>query len=563
MRRLLMTVLIFNFSTAFAQPLCSEFFRLDTSTGYRPKPESFSPSSLKKNVDARELRRFKGDEGSLALLGKHPERNDPMSHATIADQLLYLTLGVSFNSIAGIKGSIDFFKGNDSKLLLKALRGDWGATQELYRLLTLLSRWINEAHPNSPAVDLTLKQDMLRYLNLVPGDQLSARWKAVAKSYYVHNSRQLDILAASPISTKSQVDDLIYKAREMYHGSEYKELLKPAGVGAYVVRKTSAEYYELLSSWVRQLHFTEEVTQRYLLDLRTILENPTVRNSKMAQAEKLRLHVSMLRYFNFHILNRRLPDHFSDKELKTTRFSELARIQFTIREFDAFYTRQEILLEQALVGIQTLNAQVDGLEQRLNWAKQETDGLPLELAVPWRDRFEKAIERATQLRSQELSPEEWLRHQAEFEVETFATEKLLQEWSRQKQRVDITYFSQLNFQWDLLVPFKAYKVTGLDYESVVFTSDVVDFFQKNLERGSYFLAAFSKGYVAHQNSSGLRKINAIHPEFRDIKLLKHGGKVRIVGRLVGRTIYFFMIYDQDRAYDMVEMQRAIQKFRVP
>ena len=565
LRLSLSILLFFHFSTANADPLCRDLFSIRTPTSARfiPASASFNPSILKKGVDAQDVRRFKGPEGSLDLLLKHSKKNEDMAHATIADEILFLTLGISFNDIAGVKGSIDFFRNHDKRLLLKAYRGDWQAAQSMYQLLTMLSRWVNEANPKAPAVDLTSRQDLLRFLNVRETENISSAWTRVQEDYYNYQGLVKDPATSGGRTTSEDPQDkLILTARGLYSRSETKLVMGPRGLGSYLRQKSTTEVYELLVAGVKQLHFPENIENQHIAELQFIAKNPLVNNSN-AEKAKIELRLSLVRYFNKHILEKRLPHNLTNKEIMTSTYPEFARIQILLRQFDAYYKRQEILLEQALVGIETLNLQIAAVEQRLGWARAETASLLPEPAAAWMERFNKSSANLARLYMQELSHQEWLAHKQAFDREHFAIDKLLQEWSRQKQRIDIEFFNQLDFQWELLLPQKAYKIKGLDYESVVFSAEVIEFFKRNPERGSYFLAALSKGYVAHQNSSGLRKINSIHPEFRDIKLLKHGGKVRIVGRLVGGTIHFFSIYDQDRPYVTPEMHRLVQRFQAP
>ena len=557
-------LLFFHFSTASANPLCRDLFSIRTPTSARfiPAPASFNPSILKKAVDAQDVRRFKGPEGSLDLLLKHSKKNEDMAHATIADEILFLTLGISFNDIAGVKGSIDFFRNQDKRLLLKAYRGDWQAAQNVYQLLTMLSRWVNEANPKAPAVDLTSRQDLLRFLNVRETETISSAWTRIQADYYNYQGLVKDPARRGGRTTSQDPQDqLILTARGLYSRSESKLVMGRQGLGTYIRQKSTTEIYELLVVGVKQLHFQEAIENQHIADLLFIAKNPLVNNSNADKA-KVELRISLVRYFNKYILEKRLPHNLTNKELMTSTYPEFARIQLLLRQFDAYYKRQEILLEQALVGIETLNLQIAAVEQRLGWAKAETESLSPESAAAWMARFNNSSKNLGKLYMQDLSHKEWLAHKQAFDREHFAIDRLLQEWSRQKQRIDIEFFNQLDFQWELLLPQKAYKIRGLDYDSVLFSAEVVEFFKRNPERGSYFLTALSKGYVAHQNSSGLRKINSLHPDFRDIKLLKHGGKVRIVGRLVGGTIHFFSIYDQDRPYVTPEMHRLIQRFQV-
>lgn len=558
-------LLFFHTLIASADPLCRDLFSISVSTPARfmPAPSSFNPAIFKKGVEAQDVRRFKGPEGSLELLAKHAKKNEDMAHATIADEILVLTLGISFNDIAGVKGAIDFFRNQDNRLLLKAFRGDWQAIQNMYQLLTMLSRWINEAHPQAPAVDLTSRRDLLRYLNVGESETIANAWTRVRDDYYnyMHSVKDPSLSEGRTTSQMMQ-DELILTARRLYSRSESKLVMGPHGLGAFLRQKSTTELFDLLVVGVKQLHFPETIENQHIADLMFITKNPLVNNSN-AERAKTELRISLVRYFNQYIFEKRLPHTLTTKEIMTSSYPEFARIQIMLRQFDAYYKRQEILLEQALVGIETLNSQIADVQQRLQWAKAETSSLAPEAAVAWLERFNRASENLGKLSMQDLSHEEWVAHKQEFDREHFTIDKLLQEWSRQKQRIDIEYFNQLDFQWELLLPQKAYKIKGLDYDSVVFSAEVIEFFKRNPERGSYFLAALSKGYVAHQNSSGLRKINSIHPDFRDIKLLKHGGKVRIVGRLVDHTIHFFFIYDDERPYNTPEMHRLVQRFHPP
>lgn len=137
------------------------------------------------------------------------------------------------------------------------------------------------------------------------------------------------------------------------------------------------------------------------------------------------------------------------------------------------------------------------------------------------------------------------------------TEKILETVTKES----IVHFEDLNFRWERLIPDKSYEVKGLDYNSVVFSKNVVERFQQQTLTGARFLAAFSKSYVGMKKSTGLRKLPALHIDFRDIKVIRTGNKIRIVGRLVGKTIYFYHIYEEDRPYDNKFMFHLIDNFK--
>ncbi len=131
---------------------------------------------------------------------------------------------------------------------------------------------------------------------------------------------------------------------------------------------------------------------------------------------------------------------------------------------------------------------------------------------------------------------------------------------KNKRNHDIVHFEELNYRWRRIIANKQYEVSGSDYSRVSFTKDVVSYFSKQQELGSRFLAALSKSYVSATKSSGLRSLPNIHRDFRDIKLIMKHGKYRIIGKLVGGTIYFFYVYHADRGYTITDMNKLIENF---
>ncbi len=138
-------------------------------------------------------------------------------------------------------------------------------------------------------------------------------------------------------------------------------------------------------------------------------------------------------------------------------------------------------------------------------------------------------------------------------------DEVTEEVLRKIRNENIEDFEDLNHRWRRLLPNKAYSLEGADYSSVSFSAEVLSFFEKDQLTGSRYLTALSKSYVALKNASGLRSIPKIHQDFRDIKVLQKG-KIRIIGRLVGKRIYFFRIYNQDRRYNHVDVRSWINAF---
>lgn len=143
---------------------------------------------------------------------------------------------------------------------------------------------------------------------------------------------------------------------------------------------------------------------------------------------------------------------------------------------------------------------------------------------------------------------------------------LREEALKTKELLEITAFEDLNSRWERLLPNHPYTIEGSDYSRVLFEPRVISHLRNKTQLGTRFLAALSKSYVGHENQNGLRRLNQIHPDFRDIKVVTHG-KIRVVGKLVGDTIHFFHIHEGDRKYNKAPTQRLIEHYhptdRVP
>lgn len=129
-----------------------------------------------------------------------------------------------------------------------------------------------------------------------------------------------------------------------------------------------------------------------------------------------------------------------------------------------------------------------------------------------------------------------------------------------KQKESILDFLGLNNRWQRLLPNKTYRIAGVDYKGVRFSPEVVDYFAHNPLLGSRYLAALGKSYVAVLGESGLRRLPSIHPDMRDIKIIRSHGKIRLVGRLINGTIHFFHVYASEKPYDNRRMEQVIEHY---
>lgn len=139
-------------------------------------------------------------------------------------------------------------------------------------------------------------------------------------------------------------------------------------------------------------------------------------------------------------------------------------------------------------------------------------------------------------------------------------DRLFEDTLAEVEPEDINSLVGLNYRWERLRANKAYRADGIDYDNIVFSPAVVNFFKNDPRLGSRFLAALKKSYVAIKKSSGLRRLPGIHKDFRDIKMIRGHGKIRIVGKLIERRIHFFYIHDSEEAYKDAQMKSLIERF---
>jgi len=141
-------------------------------------------------------------------------------------------------------------------------------------------------------------------------------------------------------------------------------------------------------------------------------------------------------------------------------------------------------------------------------------------------------------------------------------DQLIEATLRNNRNEAIEEFRELNNRWRRLIAGKSYKINGLDFDEVSFDKSVVDFFAKDMNLGSRFLVHLTLEYVAVRAQSGLRRFPSIHPQMRDIKIIKSHGKIRLVGKLIGRRIYFHYVYDSEKPYNNKDMKKKTEDYSV-
>ncbi len=309
--------------------------------------------------------------------------------------------------------------------------------------------------------------------------------------------------------------------------------------------------YEEVQALIIQLRLSAAQQEMYLNDL-LILKNGHPQNNEGARRQQHRMNALVLMraaeevygQLSF-IYNRRLESGFFDYHSyiqlrQLIEGAETARVIVEEKMSD-YVDRSDALNARIEEALETLGT----IARRHPDRQQEADALRETLnSLEVRD-FERNLDR----RSQEV-----------FKIE-MQIDRVREEIATQRRRESIEDFYDLNNRWQRLIPDKTYNLDGVDYSKVSFTADVISHFSANPLLGARYLAALTKSYVAIKKESGLRRFPSIHPEMRDIKIIRRHGKIRIVGRLVGDTIHFFYVYASEKPYTNRQMEKIVDQFR--
>ncbi|MEO0337167.1 MAG: hypothetical protein AAF202_12285 [Pseudomonadota bacterium] len=239
-------------------------------------------------------------------------------------------------------------------------------------------------------------------------------------------------------------------------------------------------------------------------------------------------------------------------------------IMFRLQAWERHRIYTEEIEEQQLEQAETLEMRIGMLETRIFLATFQKEGFDLE--GPMHEQMEPFLQ---QIKAIDVS--DWFERLGELDAYLtqieMATEVVIEQLAAQTDLENIYGFHELNYDWERLLPDKRYDLgisrdlvdprdiglLSLEFSHVSFSKDVVDEFKNNPELGRRYLIALHKGYVSHRRSSGVRKdFKGVPKSMRDIKVIRRGGKVRLVGKVVedeqGGTLYLFDVYKKDATY---------------
>jgi hypothetical protein len=392
-------------------------------------------------------------------------------------------------------------------------------------------------------IDLLNPAHLLEFFGVSKRVELGQALQEIAKKNLALNGRISSLLSEEGSSSDlgEQAWTLLRKHFNMERNTRFHRSYQ-----AFYENKFS---FETIRDLIEKLHLPTNVEAQYLKQLKDIIASESLESHGKKRASTLLMYKAYFEVFpesevTFGVF----------KPTQSLEYQQFLMMQSGINQRSRLIERTNIKLDHIIDQVERIEASVSGLNDKVkglaeeypNIANQMEDAikdLPIEDLIDLSEDQLKLLTR--NIRSAEKQVDELL----EAEVERLGIES-------------IKRFSALNYNWKRVRPDHPYRLVGTDYKSVVFHKDVVDFFKHQEDIGDRFLAALSKSYVPHVNASGLRALTKIHPEFRDIKLLRKGGKIRIYGRLVGDTIHFFGIHAKDEAYKNAQMAKTIESFRI-
>ncbi len=308
--------------------------------------------------------------------------------------------------------------------------------------------------------------------------------------------------------------------------------------------------YEEVQGLVIQLRLPAAQQEAYLNDL-LILKNALSNHGEGARRQQHRMNALLLMRAAEEVYGH-IPFIYTRK-LQSGFFDYHSYIQ--LRQLIEGAETARVIVEEKMSDYldrsDALNARIEeALETLGTIARRHPEREPETEA--WRETLNslevRDFERNLDRRSQEV-----------FRIE-MQIDRVREEIATQRRRDSIEDFYDLNNRWQRLIPAKTYNLEGVDYTKVAFTADVISHFSANPLLGARYLAALTKSYVAIKKESGLRRFPSIHPEMRDIKIIRRHGKIRIVGRLVGDTIHFFYVYASEKPYTNRQMEKIVDHF---
>ena len=500
------------------------------------------------SIDMQEVKFFSSDEGSLSLFTKSPHKSKTYGISPTINDLILKITGSKSGSFVALESVGSLM--NEEPSLIKDIRGgSWPAKKKLIRILKGLNIFINTVRPDPIPYNLLAIESWHRLLGT----------KDAAEIYALSNA---DSWIASPSATEEGVGvRTISVVGEAYKQMAYELIpvtqeLMTNRIG--VVNSIPYEHFDSrLVELLQHLHLPKAREEFYLEMFEYAKAESKFNTAGIKYAKRFEV------IFKVYFFSKAFFEVFPDKQPKDPLQIFLAPVYNsygkTASDFHHFYEITEQRLEENLNNALQLNSQIDALQADIQTAL--TAHSRLEEEMGFENRINEISSEAMSLRANDISTDMTT---AESSVTLsrlhFELNHIIEKILKTSANEAIRSFSELNFSWQRVLPDHSYEIEGRDFDKVVFSDDVVKFFEKDGSRaGDRFLAAIAKGYVGLRNESGIRVAPDIHKDFRYLKIMKAHGKVRLLGKVEGRTLYFFDVFNRDENFDQVKIRHQVEK----
>lgn len=542
-------ILLIGFCTpTWAQQNCLELFSMAAQSPSQtrvlsgPELDNIKLPILKdKEITIPQIRDFSGPNGSLSLLLKLHFRHEALGVMNFVQNMYFAAMGDAAYSIHHTRDLIAILSVQRPHAFKNAKKGDWPAKKILYSTMFALQTLMRIVY-NDPHLNLLTAEGLLKVYGVTNPNDLPAKVAEVEELRLsgLGNAKPTDPREEAYAKLVSEIDAT---ASAVATG--------PVGIASVLRLEV---YVSQVESLIQKLHLSKE-RSKYYLEL--VEESDSTFNFNRADVQTNRMNKQLER-LNIYIqaFVEKFPSEASTPVPKRMTSVWFLNAVKKTEQFQRIYDITELRLDENLAAAESLNEQLALLladvdaalvtETRLKLSDENLKNEIVQIQTDAKALLVKDL--TTEDLSMRFNELHWLQYHLSETVEKLVSNV---------EAGTIQEYSELNFKWSRVVEGKSYDIKGRDYDHVVFEKGVIAFFKHELALGDRALAALQKSYVGAHGQSGLRAVTEIHKDLRYIKFAK-GRKVRVIGKLIGRTIYFFEMYTRDENFDQTWLHNLIE-----
>lgn len=500
-------------------------------------------------VSMEDIKGLGSADGSLTVFTKSPMRNMPTGYLLKVMSVVTKSTGKAMMDYAAFEPLGDLLARHPN-IAKKAKAGDWNAKRAISQTLKTLNLFLKQAKPE------------LAHLNLL-------ELKSWFELFEVNNLNELHTLITSDAwidrvnnagnnSAEEAGDNDRRKIIEFLQKVDSPMLQAAFNPGGFVQSLRLEPLADDLTKYLYYLHLPKERAIYYFTRLKWAYSNVMASGLPPAEDKALKAARGIMSFSEaaFEVFPELRPEQ-PHRIMTAGFFNLLARKAI---DYHHFYEISEHRLEENLAAATALNEKIELITEEVEFALRIRQKLGADHQLD--DKISGILDKAQSLKIMDLELESeaeanWNHvHNLHFELN-----QIIESILADHQKQSIVDFRELNFRWSRVLEDHAYKIEGLDFDEVIFGKETLDFFVRDTERlGDRFLSALEKGYVRQKGETGIRKAPDIHRDFRYLKVKKSHGKVRILGKIVGRKLYLFSIFNKDENFDQDKIRHLMNHF---